>query len=319
MIKELAVLGTYQLSTVGPGAVATGLENIRQCIDLILRTIKGSDPLRPEFGCDVFRFSDRPYNIAIPNMKKAIVDALNLWETRITVSSITHEIVLQNLIFNITYVTSQGIEETIRFALNNEGSTSVGQPGGGIIISAFIPSPITNGRYFINLLLDGIGAIPAVPASGFSNTGDMLAWVNSNYANYGRWYVADGKLVLYLASGVNQSVTLTVTQTALLTLKAQIFDLEPGEFYSLSLTLNGVNATPAFPTNSINNIEALLNWLRVNWAYGTWALESVSSTGTSGDFNEDFNEDFDNTGGIAGSRFLVFQTQNYTTGTLIFN
>jgi len=60
---------------------------------VILTTRKGTDPLRPHFGCGVFDYIDKPVNTSIPAMKKEILEALRKFEPRIQVVSITAEFV----------------------------------------------------------------------------------------------------------------------------------------------------------------------------------------------------------------------------------
>lgn len=75
----------WSLSATEQGSVVLDLEDINQCIAIILATVKGSDPLRPEFGCDILRWIDKPVNQAIPNIIKEAVAAINLWEKRVVV------------------------------------------------------------------------------------------------------------------------------------------------------------------------------------------------------------------------------------------
>lgn len=82
----------WQLSVEGVGMVVQGLDDIRQCVNLILLTRKGSDPLRPEFGCDMYLYIDKPINTALPLMKKAMLEAIRQWEPRIDVLGITQEV-----------------------------------------------------------------------------------------------------------------------------------------------------------------------------------------------------------------------------------
>lgn len=82
----------WALSLIGEGEVMTDLEDINQCILLILNTIKGSDPLRPDFGTEIYKWIDKPQNVAIPNVKKEILDNVALWETRCQIVSIAHEL-----------------------------------------------------------------------------------------------------------------------------------------------------------------------------------------------------------------------------------
>jgi len=76
----------WGLSVVSQGEVVQDLEDINQCITIILATVKGTDPLRPEFGCDILKWIDKPVNQAIPNIIKEAVAAINMWEARVVVT-----------------------------------------------------------------------------------------------------------------------------------------------------------------------------------------------------------------------------------------
>ena len=82
----------WQLSTEGVGIVVQGLDDIRQCVNIILLTRKGSDPLRPEFGCDMYLYIDKPIHTALPLMIKAMLEAIRQWEPRIDITGITHDL-----------------------------------------------------------------------------------------------------------------------------------------------------------------------------------------------------------------------------------
>lgn len=72
-----------------PGEIVCGLDDINQCIDIIIATRKGTVPHRPLFGCDAWRWLDAPPAISIPNIKREVLDALDLWEPRIVVVLVT--------------------------------------------------------------------------------------------------------------------------------------------------------------------------------------------------------------------------------------
>jgi len=100
------------------GEVVEGLEDINQCIRIILATPKGSDPHRPEFGSDIYRYIDYPVNEAIPNIIREAVDAINRWEKRIEIKKIKAEVDGSNIILKIEWtikgdVESQSIEVRI--------------------------------------------------------------------------------------------------------------------------------------------------------------------------------------------------------------
>jgi len=60
----------------GFGQVVQGIADIQQCIQIILTTPPGSDPFRPDFACDLFRFLDRPLTRALPAIVGAAAAAL---------------------------------------------------------------------------------------------------------------------------------------------------------------------------------------------------------------------------------------------------
>lgn len=82
----------WQLKLNSIGEVAEGIEDINQCIAIILTTRKGTDPHRPTFGSDIYKYIDYPVNEAKPNIIRETIDSINLWETRITVNSVIVEI-----------------------------------------------------------------------------------------------------------------------------------------------------------------------------------------------------------------------------------
>ena len=78
----------------GIGSVVQGLADVEQCIAIILSTPTGSDPLRPTFACDLWKYVDRPIDRALPSIVLEATDALALWEPRIDVISVTAQPIL---------------------------------------------------------------------------------------------------------------------------------------------------------------------------------------------------------------------------------
>ncbi len=70
------------------GAVVEGVADVDQCVAIIVTTPKGSDPLRPTFGADIWRYIDFPIDVARPAIVRELVDALTLWEPRITMVNV---------------------------------------------------------------------------------------------------------------------------------------------------------------------------------------------------------------------------------------
>lgn len=89
-IRTADIAERYWSPRVGsPGEIVTGLDDLDQCICIILKTRKGSVPHRPLFGCDAWLYLDRPVNVAIPNIVREVADALEMWEPRIELVKVT--------------------------------------------------------------------------------------------------------------------------------------------------------------------------------------------------------------------------------------
>lgn len=73
----------------GIGQVVQGLADIGQCIAIILTTIPGEDPFRPTFGTDLTQFIDRPLPAVLPAIVGVVTQAIETWEPRVTVLSVT--------------------------------------------------------------------------------------------------------------------------------------------------------------------------------------------------------------------------------------
>jgi len=75
----------WQVSLANPSTVVEGIEDIAQCVYTIIATVKGSDPLRPDFGSDAYLYIDKPGNQMLPSMVYAVTESLQKWEKRIEV------------------------------------------------------------------------------------------------------------------------------------------------------------------------------------------------------------------------------------------
>ncbi len=100
------------------GSVVESIEDINQCIRIILATPKGSDPHRPEFGSDIWKYVDYPVKEAIPNIIRESVDAINAWEQRINISKVKAEIVESTIALQIEWMfkdseETQSVEVTV--------------------------------------------------------------------------------------------------------------------------------------------------------------------------------------------------------------
>lgn len=103
----------WSLSLAEQGAVVEGFADIQQCVYIILVTMKGTDPLRPDFGCGIYEYIDKPLNIAIPNMKREILFAIQKYEPRVKIISILHAVEDAHLTFSITWEYANITQTTI--------------------------------------------------------------------------------------------------------------------------------------------------------------------------------------------------------------
>lgn len=85
------------------GEIVEGIEEIEQCIENILQTRKGSVPHNPEFGSDAWLYLDKPVNIAIPNIIRETIDAINMWEKRVSISNVNVETQQEHITISISW------------------------------------------------------------------------------------------------------------------------------------------------------------------------------------------------------------------------
>ncbi len=85
--------GYWSPSLSTHGVVLEGLDDIAQCIQIILLTPKGSIPHRPNFASDIPSLVDLPQTAIGPRLIAATYEAILTWEPRV-------EIVKVNLDFN---------------------------------------------------------------------------------------------------------------------------------------------------------------------------------------------------------------------------
>jgi phage baseplate assembly protein W len=109
----LDMSSTTQMSGTGIGNVVQGVADINQCIAIILATPKGSDPLRPTFASDLWRWIDAPITVARPNLVREIVEAITRWEPRVRVLSV---------VINLVGVSQLGIAITWQLKVDVTGT-----------------------------------------------------------------------------------------------------------------------------------------------------------------------------------------------------
>jgi len=102
-----------------PGEIVEGLDDIAQAIQIIAATPKGSDPHRPQFGCDAWRALDLPTDLAIPDIIREVTDAIEAWEPRAKLKKVTAGRDVSNVVLTIVWEAHlAGLQTTeVRYAL----------------------------------------------------------------------------------------------------------------------------------------------------------------------------------------------------------
>lgn len=80
--QPLSSHALWRQLALGKHGLVTGADSVAQCVRIILRTPKGSDPLRPDFGNDAWRYLDYPVREAVPHVIRESVESLRQWEPR---------------------------------------------------------------------------------------------------------------------------------------------------------------------------------------------------------------------------------------------
>jgi len=91
-----------------PGSIAEGLDDIDQCIKILLATPKGAVEHRPEFGCDAWRYLDYPVNEALPHIVRECTNALARWEPRAMVTGIATSYEASRVFLSIRWTAALG-------------------------------------------------------------------------------------------------------------------------------------------------------------------------------------------------------------------
>ena len=103
----------WQFSLKEEGGIVQGIDDINQCIYVILATQKGEDPCDPEFGCSLWDKMDHPVLGLVAEAKRDILQALETYEKRIKVKSITaSQPQLGKLVFSINYEFGEDVYST---------------------------------------------------------------------------------------------------------------------------------------------------------------------------------------------------------------
>lgn len=93
------------------------LADIQQCCQIILETPLGSEPLRPDFGSNLYLYLDWPIDRARPHMVRETVSALAKWEKRIEVSKVEVVSVAEHTTIRPYFKLADGVERSFEVRL----------------------------------------------------------------------------------------------------------------------------------------------------------------------------------------------------------
>ncbi len=99
----------WQLSTAKQGDVVQGIDDIKQCITIIVTTQKGSDPLRPDFGIDIMSYIDLPMSVVVPKLTNEILVQVAKYEPRCKITSFNRSVDISSLTITINFTLSDAI------------------------------------------------------------------------------------------------------------------------------------------------------------------------------------------------------------------
>lgn len=99
----------WQPALGGFGVVET-VADIDQAIHVILRTPKGSDPHRPDFGSNLHLYLDYPIDRAVPHLVRETVEAIRLWEPRCELVKVTPSIKEARIILRVQWALADGVK-----------------------------------------------------------------------------------------------------------------------------------------------------------------------------------------------------------------
>jgi len=150
---DLPTAPYWQFALGSEGEVVTGLDELAQALKILLHTPLGSDPLRPEFGCDLLQHLDRPGPQATAAVIREISRAVARWEPRISLQKI-----------RVTEITAEG---TVALAITWTPSEVEGGSSASSSSSASTTTEVTvSGDYVPTSAVGAPGGVAPLSAAG---------------------------------------------------------------------------------------------------------------------------------------------------------
>ena len=117
-------MSDYSINLADRTKYVKGVNDIIQSWNIILSTIPGSIPLRPQFGSNLYKYIDQPVNAAFASMANTIIRDLEKWEKRAKVKKVTKTVSGSNIkivLFGIYNPNKEEIITDIEIVDNEKG------------------------------------------------------------------------------------------------------------------------------------------------------------------------------------------------------
>ena len=180
-----------------PGGVVDGLDCVKQRVWVVINSPIGSDPLRPFFGTNLYKWNDKGVSVAAAQIKREIIEAISVWVPEVTLGKISYKIAAGVVAFSLN-LSYNGIDFGLSFGSN--------EMDGIVIIDAPVPYNNSGALYNMTLVINGTTLTPV--GGGFVSVSDMVAHYSggSSWGIYGDWGYGEDVVVLYGNSGVKSGV-----------------------------------------------------------------------------------------------------------------
>lgn len=103
----------WQMSLYEPGTIVQGLDALRESLQILLTTERGSCVFRPDYGVENISNIGKPSNEAVVKIIESIEEQVETYEPRIQLLDIQAEVNISNLIIQITWTSALGVGSNI--------------------------------------------------------------------------------------------------------------------------------------------------------------------------------------------------------------
>lgn len=159
------------------------MSTLKDRIYNVIFTRKGEVPYRPHFGSSIFEHLDKPLDVAIPNIKREIIDSINKNITSVSVVKVTNV----GLEFTIHYADADANEDSLIIDIHKVLRTQV-------IKSSYNTASV----FTLNLIYEGNSINTPVLSAD-----DLIIWLRENWSAYGQWYLVKYNTTIILETSLS--------------------------------------------------------------------------------------------------------------------